>query len=211
MAPIIIILLLLMIPFLLVLGFFHIVADSFESFGLSPAAVLGLLLAMLIGSFINIPLGRHRLLEVQESRFFGLVKQRKFQQQGLSLNVGGGVIPVGLAVYLLFRVPLQETMLAAALLIIICYMLARFVPGKGITIPLVFPALFAVIFALILAFDDAAPVAFIAGVSGVLIGGDLLHLPKVMREEQGVMSIGGAGVFDGIFLVAIVAAFLVGL
>ncbi|MCH7552064.1 DUF1614 domain-containing protein, partial [Patescibacteria group bacterium] len=46
---------------------------------------------------------------------------------------------------------------------------------------------------------------------GVLIGADLLRLPKVMKGEVGIMSIGGAGVFDGIFLVGIVAALLAGL
>jgi len=39
----------------------------------------------------------------------------------------------------------------------------------------------------------------------------VLHLPRVMREGQGIMSIGGAGVFDGIFLVAIIATFLAAL
>ena len=211
MAPVIIILLILAIPFLLVLGFFHVVANSFEAFGLSPGVIIGILLGMLIGSFINIPLGRRRLTEVEESRFFGLIRQKKLQQQGLSINVGGALVPLGLVAYLLFRVPLQETLLATVLLSVICYVLARFVPGKGITIPLIFPALFATIFALILAFENAAPVAFISGVLGVLIGGDVLHLPKVMREGRGVMSIGGAGVFDGIFLVAVIAAFLAGL
>jgi len=33
----------------------------------------------------------------------------------------------------------------------------------------------------------------------------------VMREGQGILSIGGAGAFDGIFLVALIAAFLAGL
>lgn len=212
MAVVLVILfLILAIPFLVVLGFFHVVADSFESFGLAPGMVLAVLVGMLIGSFFNIPLGRRKLVETEERRFFGLVRRRVMQAQGLSINVGGAIVPMALAVYLLPRVPLQETLLASALMVTICFTMAKAVPGKGITIPLVFPALFATIFALILAFEAAAPVAFIAGVFGVIIGADLLHLPKIMRDNQGVMSIGGAGVFDGIFLVAIIAAFLSGL
>ena len=167
--------------------------------------VLGVIFA---GSFINIPLGRMRLVEVEESRFFGLFKRKKLQAQGLSINVGGAVVPLLLVLYLLPKVPMKETLLASALMIIICFTLARFVPGKGIKIPLLFPAFFATIFALVLTFDSASSVAFISGVLGVLIGGDILHLPRVMREGQGILSIGGAGVFDGIFLVAIIAAFL---
>ncbi|HEY4509619.1 MAG TPA: DUF1614 domain-containing protein [Candidatus Paceibacterota bacterium] len=179
--------------------------------GDSMPLFLVVLLVIFIGSFINIPLGRRKLIEVDESRFFGLVKRKRLQAQGLSINVGGAVVPLLLVLYLLPRVPLRETMLASALMTIICYALARFIPGKGIAIPLLFPAFFATIFALVLAFDSASSVAFISGVLGVLIGGDILHLPRVMREGQGVMSIGGAGVFDGIFLVAVIAAFLAGL
>ena len=148
---------------------------------------------------------------MEESRFFGLVKRKKLQAQGLSINVGGAIIPLLLVVYLLPKVPLKETLLASVLMVTICFLLARFIPGKGIAIPLLLPAFFATIFAVVLAFDSASPVAFIAGVLGVIIGGDLLHLPRVLREGQGIMSIGGAGVFDGIFLVAIISAFLAGL
>ena len=169
------------------------------------------LAAIFIASFINIPIGRRRLIEVEESRFFGLIRRKRIAAQGLTVNVGGAVVPLLLVLYLLPRVPLQETLLASALMIIICYALARFIPGKGIAIPLLLPAFFATIFALVLAFDSASSVAFISGVLGVLIGGDVLHLPRVIREGQGILSIGGAGVFDGIFLVAIVAAFLAAL
>jgi len=206
-----IIVLVVAIPFLILFGLFHVVTSGFEKLGLPPEIVIGVLFLMLVGSLINIPLGRRRFVEVEESRFFGLIRQRKMQAQGLSINVGGAIIPLVLVAYLFLRVPLQETLFASALMIAICFTLARFVPGKGIAIPVLFPAFFATLFALILAFDEAAPVAFVSGVLGVLIGGDVLHLPRVMREGQGIMSIGGAGVFDGIFLIAIIAAFLAGL
>ena len=45
---------------------------------------------------------------------------------------------------------------------------------------------------------------------GVLIGADLLNLHRI-RRFQGMISIGGAGLFDGIFLVGIVAVFLTAL
>ncbi|HEX9722424.1 MAG TPA: DUF1614 domain-containing protein [Candidatus Paceibacterota bacterium] len=207
----VIILLLLAVPFLLVLGFFSVVADSFKSFGVAPGVAAAILVGMLIGSFVNIPIGRHRVVEAEERRFFGLVRRRVMQAQGLSINLGGAVIPVALAIYLLTKVPLQETLLASLLMVVICFFMARVAPGKGITLPVLFPALFALVFALVLAHEIAAPVAFIAGVFGVIVGADLLRLPKVMRDNQGVLSIGGAGVFDGIFLIAIIAAFLAGL
>ena len=45
-------------------------------------------------------------------------------------------------------------------------------------------------------------------IAGTLIGADLLHLREVYAEGCGMLSIGGAGTFDGIFLTAIVAALL---
>ncbi len=78
-------------------------------------------------------------------------------------------------------------------------------------LPVLLPVLFAVFFALFLAPEYAAQVAFSSGVLGVLIGADLLHLPLVLKRQGGMVSIGGAGVFDGIFLVGIISAFLAGL
>jgi uncharacterized membrane protein len=55
----------------------------------------------------------------------------------------------------------------------------------------------------------AAPVvAYIAGTLGTLVGADLLHLPDLERFEAQLLSIGGAGVHDGIFFAGVVAALL---
>jgi len=51
-------------------------------------------------------------------------------------------------------------------------------------------------------------VAYISGVLGVLIGADLLNLKQLSKVGRGVMSIGGAGVFDGIYLVGIIAVLI---
>jgi uncharacterized membrane protein len=62
--------------------------------------------------------------------------------------------------------------------------------------------------AVILAPSEAAPVAYIAGVAGPLIGADLLHLREIEQSATGIASIGGAGTFDGLVLSGIVAAYL---
>ena len=178
----------LAIPFLVLFGLFHVATSGFEKLGFAPEAVFGVLLLIFVGSLINIPLGRRRLMEAEESRFFGLMKRRRLQVQGLSINVGGAVIPLVLVLYLLPRVPLRETLLASLLMIVICFLLARFVPGKGIAIPVFFPAFFATIFAVVLAFGAAAPVAFISGVLGVIIGGGGVYL-------AGGVGGGGGGMF----------------
>ncbi len=52
------------------------------------------------------------------------------------------------------------------------------------------------------------PVAFAGGVLGTLIGADLLHLKQIERTTPGVLSIGGAGVFEGIALCGLFALLL---
>ena len=211
-APIVLIILaVLAIPVLLIFGFFSLIQAGFENLGFPPGLVLLILFLMFVGSFVNIPLGRRKLIEVTQSHFFGLFKRQRLLAQGLSLNVGGALIPLLIAGFLLFHVPLKETFIAIFLMTLVAWKLSRVVPGKGIVVPVLIPPLFAALFAYFLAPQDAALVAFIGGTLGVLIGADLLRLPKVMKGEVGIMSIGGAGVFDGIFLVGIVAALLAGL
>jgi uncharacterized membrane protein len=78
----------------------------------------------------------------------------------------------------------------------------------GIALPAFIPPLVAAAAAVLLAGENAAPVAYISGVWGTLIGADLLNWPRFKDLGTLVLSIGGAGVFDGIFLVGIVAALL---
>jgi len=86
--------------------------------------------------------------------------------------------------------------------------LAKIVPGKGITIPVLGPPVLAALLALIFTPSFASPAAFIIGSLGTLIGADLLNLKKAQKLSPGFLSIGGGGVFDGIFLVGIVSALL---
>jgi uncharacterized membrane protein len=132
----------------------------------------------------------------------------------VAVNLGGCLVPTGLAIYeldqLLHTAPgaLAAVALAAGLNTVACYLMARPVPGLGIALPGLVPALMAAGPALLLAGEQTAPVAFIAGVVGPLVGADLLHLRDVERMATGVLSIGGAGTFDGIVLSGIVAAYL---
>ena len=99
---------------------------------------------------------------------------------------------------------------------------ARLVPGQGVTLPALVPAVVAALAARAFfqlvggPLSGPAPVAYIGGTMGTPIGANLLNLPAVLRGkliesgEDGVvvMSIGAAGVFDGIFLTGILAPLL---
>jgi uncharacterized membrane protein len=74
--------------------------------------------------------------------------------------------------------------------------------------PGIVPPLVAATTALTLTPEHATPVAFIAGTLGPLVGADLFHLREVERTDTGIVSIGGAGTFDGILLSGILALYL---
>jgi uncharacterized membrane protein len=56
-----------------------------------------------------------------------------------------------------------------------------------------------------------APLAYVSGSLGVLIGADLFNLEKIRGLGAPVASIGGAGTFDGVFLTGIIAVLFVSL
>jgi len=196
-------------------------AAALVKLDLSRRAAFALVAAMMIGGLINIPIKRIRTEEVMSHPLasFGLddfwpALGRIRRESVIAVNVGGCIIPAGLAIYELTRLATigHEALIAAgaaALVnIAVCYLLARPVPRLGIVMPGLLPALVAAICALAFAPDWAAPVAFVAGVSGPLVGADLLHLRDIQKISTGVASIGGAGTFDGIVLSGIVAAYL---
>lgn len=204
-----IIVFIVLLPALLLLGFFQILKIGFVNLGISPQLTILILLSILIGSFINIPLSRPKFFYREQSFLFGVFKQKVLVPQGLAINLGGAVIPVGLSIYFLTKIPLKPAVIVVILMIFVSNYFARFVPGRGVGIPLLLPPILAVIFALVFSPQFAAPTAFVGGVLGILFGADILNL-KRFREIEGLVSIGGAGVFDGIFLVGILSALLAG-
>jgi uncharacterized membrane protein len=189
---------------------------AYMHIGLGPHAALLLLLASLGGSYLNIPVARlaaHHLVSGQEVAFFGMhyVIPVVVEWPGtiIAVNVGGAVIPGLLSFYLLVRNRLRARgLLATAGVAVVCYILAQPVPGLGIALPVFVPPASAAIVALVLSRRSAAPLAYIGGSLGTLIGADLLNLDKVQGLGAPVASIGGAGTFDGIFLTGILAVLL---
>ena len=206
-------LLILILPALFLFIPAHIIAYAFQKLGLSAEVGLSFFIFSLIGSTINIPIKEEPCYEVPRvshlaQLLFSHISPPS-QKRVLAINVGGAILPMILAVYLfLTRAPLVPTLIATIGMIIITKFLARPVPNVGIAMPGLIPPLFAVILAWILSPHNPAPVAYVGGVLGTIIGADILNLQKIKRMSCGVMSIGGAGVFDGIYLVGIISLIL---
>jgi len=119
------------------------------------------------------------------------------------------VIPSLLSLYLVLKNRIWSAAAGSTLVVTIaCYLLAQPVPGIGIAIPSLVPPIIASTVALLLARTNVAAVAYVSGSLGTLIGADLLNLGRIQGLGAPVVSIGGAGTFDGVFLTGIIAVLL---
>ena len=108
----------------------------------------------------------------------------------IAINVGGALLPLILSLYLFLRSSVRWRMLL------------------GIAVPMIVPPLAAAAVGLVLAFRRAPPVAYVSGSMGALVGADLSNLQRIGELGAPVVSIGGAGTFDGVFLTGIIAGLL---
>ncbi len=124
----------------------------------------------------------------------------------IAINVGGAVIPLAVATYLAAHVFSPALLAAVAIASILIYAVSRVVPHVGVVTPALAPPIIAALSALI---AGGGPVAtYITAVYGTIIGADVLNMEKVLRYRPPFVSIGGAGVFDGIFLSGVLAVLL---
>jgi uncharacterized membrane protein len=209
-------LLLLLLGAFLVLVEMRVLAYAYRKVGVRPRYAFAVMLLSLLGSHVNIPLyamPAQRLLRPHALTMFGrtytVPETVEAGATVVALNVGGALIPILVSIYLLARTRLYWRMLVGvALVAAVVNSLARIVPGVGIVVPMFLPPLVAAGVGLLLAFRAAPPVAYVSGSMGTLIGADLLNLGKIADLGAPVVSIGGAGTFDGVFLTGIIAGLL---
>lgn len=190
---------------------------AFDKLGLSSDSAITLLLAAFIGSLINVPLFKMKA-EAFEPREIppwlkGILRLQHREFKGYTqvfVNAGGCLLPLTVTFYLIQHsdVDLSTIAFATLLMSLISYGFSRPLHGIGIGMPIFVAPLAAALISLILEPGNSAPLAYISGTLGVLIGADLLRLKDISKMGTPVASIGGAGTFDGIFITGIVAALL---
>jgi len=203
---------------LIILIQLRILRYAYMRLGVGPGVALLLLFGSLIGSYFNIPITILPGKTVRSGEivdFFGMryvVPIITSSGTVLAVNVGGAVIPTLMSTYLVLRYQLWfRATIAVAVIALVIHSIATPVPGIGIAVPVFVPVVTTAILAFILSREYAAPLAYIGGSMGTLIGADLLNLGKIGSLGAPVASIGGAGTFDGIFLTGILAVLLAGI
>ena len=193
-----------------------ILGYAYEKMGVSGRWVYGLLLMSLLGSYVNIPVaelrgGRYRV--EQEFTMLGVRYMVPVVQEQpdtiLALNLGGAIIPTVLSIYLMWKNEIfLRGILGMLIVALVVHVLAEPIAGKGIAVPIIVPPLLAALVGTLLSRRAAAPVAYIAGSLGTLLGADLMNLHRLAELGAPIASIGGAGTFDGIFLTGVLAVLL---
>jgi len=193
---------------------------AFQRIGFTRFEVVLILIGTFIGSSVNIPFHRiksvNRILELEEVRFFWITYRiphfaTKEVSTMVAVNLGGAIIPTAVSLYLIHSHPqeLLQVLLGVAVTAIVVHLVAKKVPGLGITTPAFVPPITAALAAYLLSPSAPNVIAYVAGTLGTLIGADLSNLRDIATLGAPVVSIGGAGTFDGVFLSGIIATLLV--
>jgi uncharacterized membrane protein len=199
---------------------FGVTGNAFETMflGHEVVGVLLLLASSLLGSYVNIPVHqvttRRPIVQAEEVNVYGISRRIPAiaYESGTTLitvNLGGAVIPALISVYLIAMFPssLPYAIIATLLVAGVTKLVTRTVPGVGMLAPALVPPLNAALAASLL---GVAPhiVAYVAGSMGTLIGVDLLNFGAIPDVGSPIVSIGGAGTFDAVFLSGIAAVIL---
>ncbi|HOK23551.1 MAG TPA: DUF1614 domain-containing protein [Candidatus Hydrothermia bacterium] len=187
------------------LWIFGAIPFALSKVGISPWMAMLIYILTFVGSFVNIPLARQENYSIKRSFWYSIPM---VQQTTVAINLGGAIIPVIVSIYLLAQIGIGNCILPILIMVIISKALTRVVPGRGFVMPAFIPPIVAVLLAYIFYPEQPAACAYVTGTLGVLIGADLLNLDKIKKLESTFVSIGGAGVFDGIFLTGVISALL---
>ncbi len=210
--------LLLLFPFV-VLGITKVVFGNL-GFTVTDAALI--IILSLLGSMVNIPVfklrGKEPIIKMDYYTLFGItypvptIVDEK-PRTVVALNVGGAIIPIILSAYVWYREVgySLEIFVAVLLVAIVVNRLAKPVRGMGIVVPAFIPPFLAAIIALLISLQHAElsfSLAYIGGSLGTLIGADLMNIHRLSELRAQIVSIGGAGTFDGVFMSGILAVLI---
>jgi len=198
----------ILLPVLAMYIGYLLITKAFEDMGFSSIEAI-------IIVFVSFVLGRG-LIDNYVGFSFSDIRLFSYGYWAVGINLGGAVIPIILSIYLIIKnkIKLSMVFLGVIIVAIIAFFATTPIPEKGIVsvfpywlLPAIF-ASFASIFLSWKNFRQAAPLAYVSGVLGVLIGADFLHLPKLLSypiKEMTPAVIGGADVFDMIFITGLLA------
>jgi len=212
-------LVILLIP-LFILG---MIGAAFTRLGFSWITAIAVVLLMLFGSYVDIPLYRFKRdtvrISPETTAVFGSGSPWPADpvwETRVSINFGGAILPLCISLCLLYQaVSITGTSLLVpvgagiVLVALVTFFATRPVPGAGLRVPLLIPALTALLMGMFMfggAGIPATVMAFVSGTAGVLLGGNIAQLFRIKDLDVPLVSIGGAGTFGAVFICCILPA-----
>ena len=129
---------------------------------------------------------------------------------GIAVNLGGALLPlcyaVGLWTYL--KINPLDVIMVSMITAVAAYLLSKPIHGFGIGLPILVVPFITAISCKMLLTEDLFASAYIAATFGVILGTDVLRIKDLKQIGSCFISIGGAGVFDGIALSGIIASLI---
>lgn len=223
---------LLLLTFLLYILFFLSIQSIFiYGLDLHPMVTVSMIWLSLFGSSINIPVKEivsdQPIVTLREFSFFGfrwiLPNVIRRPKTIVAVNIGGAVIPILLSLYLLlYTIPSYDAsplstylkiFVVTAVVVAVVNKFSKLIPGVGVAVPSFIPPIttaLATFFTYnIHVISNPYVIAYISGTLGTLIGADVLNLTKISRIGAAIVSVGGAGTFDGIYMTGLISMLLI--
>ena len=178
---------------LALLIFFGVAERVLDRMHMSNKGALLVIAAIVVGSFINLTLYRSDLLTVR-------------------LNLGGALVPLGVAVYVWMKAGTgkekMRSLLGAVLTTAAIWLLAMFVQNEY-ALPVDIIYLYPIIAGLVgYLFGRSRKGAFVAAVLGVLLF-DVSHgIYLIWNRIPGLVHFGGGGMYDSVVLAGVLAVCL---
>ena len=203
----------LLVPILTFYVIYLIITRAFNDMGFSSLEAIIIVFISALFGFVNITIGG---VSISNIYLFSV------DNWMLSINMGGAVIPILLSIYLVIKhkLPLKKIALGIVMVTAITFFVTTPDAERGIIshfpywlLPIFAASIVSVFFSR-KEYCTAAPLAYICGTLGVLIGADFLHLPALLLyplTEPRNAIIGGANVFDMIFITGILAVIVDGI
>ena len=201
-----------LLPILIIYFVYVILTKAFKYLGFSNIESTIILIVSFIFTFPIIIFG----YDISNIALF------KYNNWIVGINTGGALIPIILSFYLIFKrkISYVQIIIATIIVTIITFFITKVEPNKGIVASFpywIIPAVFACILSIIIFrknFTKGAVLSYSSSTFGVIIGADFLHLPELLNNiptKLGTMAtIGGAVVFDLIFITGILSVLIYG-
>jgi uncharacterized membrane protein len=132
----------------------------------------------------------------------------------IGFDLAGFLIPflISLKMMIDHRSPIKASLIGVSVIAIFSYLSSGYVAGEGVIIQNIYAITIAAsIVGIALSkkqWTSVGPIAYVSGSLGVLLGADVVRIGNILSDYPSgfaFASIGGAGVFDAIFLVGVLA------